>query len=167
MATGRETLPVQYNPLLHIQPQQYYEAGCYYATQQKYELALEYLDRVSDHIVNPDHLPVDKEKVKDVIIKSLKKKIDLCCKLWMFDKAREDLEALKNYTSRGLRALEDKIDDAYWQAAIFQLEREAKNATSTHTRTEEQSCFCMENVEELEELEEEEEEEEEEDSESD
>lgn len=123
--TGFETLPnILYVPLLHLQPVQYYEYGMYYAKQQKFELALRYLDRVSEPIVNPDHLPVKKEPVKVVLEKSLKKKIEICCKLWLFDKAREELETLRKTTAKPFKKLEGKIDAAWWAAAICQLEQE-------------------------------------------
>lgn len=47
----------------------------------------------------------------------------------MFEKAREELEALRELTGKPLKRLEQRVDNAWWSAAIEQLIHDEEEAT--------------------------------------
>lgn len=50
----------------------------------------------------------------------------LLFKVWMFDRAREDLKTLRDLTGKPHKKLARQIEDAYWTAALLTLEKPSR-----------------------------------------
>lgn len=131
--------------------QQFYEAGCHYATLKKYLLALTFLDKIKDPIRNPKRAAINEDFVEDYRKRGLKKSIEVCIVTWNFQKAFDDFELLKKYKNvDGLDELWMKLVKAHMDACIIDLEKKCGLKPGTYTADQikdEQSKIVMKKLE--------------------